>query len=232
MSQPFKATLSTVIRRAVEEAAADLHVAIPAPVERVDLTKGLIDAKPLPKDRVEIDGEEQVISVPVITNVPIVWPGAGGMRITFPIAIGDTVLLLFADRSLDLWLLHGGEVDPADPRRHALSDAVAIPGLRSFKAPWGGADSGAVTLGSENGAVHPAAWGDKVAEALQAIKDTIGSQKTVFDTHVHTSAAPGSPTTVPIPVASPPPPAPPGAVGFPAAPTLPAVESATVKLRG
>lgn len=125
--------------------AEDLHVSIPAKVVRVELAKGLVDAQPLVKD--VFDG--QAVSVPVIPNVPVVWPGAGGYRLTFPIAAGDIVLLVFSDRSLDLWLEKGGEVDPEDPRRHALSDAIAIPGLRSFREPWTGAAEDAAVLGKD-----------------------------------------------------------------------------------
>ncbi len=153
MAEPLFPTLASVIRHAIDETVADLRVAMPARVERVDLGKGLVDAKPLVKDRVEIPGKAgtQVISIPVVTNVPVIWPGAGGMRVTFPIVPGDTVLLVFSDRSLDLWLAQGGEVDPLDPRRHALSDAVAIPGLRDFAHPWGGAASDGMTVGADGG---------------------------------------------------------------------------------
>jgi hypothetical protein len=140
-------SLADVIRAGIHSAAADLHVSIPATVVRVELGRGLVDAQPLVKDIFE----GQAASVPVITNVPIVWPGAGGFRLTFPIAVDDVVLLVFSDRSLDLWLEKGGEVDPKDPRRHALSDAIAIPGLRSFNAPWSGASADGVTLGKDGG---------------------------------------------------------------------------------
>lgn len=142
-------SLADVIRAGIHSAAADLHVSIPATVVRVELGRGLVDAQPLVKDIFE----GQAASVPVITNVPIVWPGAGGFRLTFPIAVDDVVLLVFSDRSLDLWLEKGGEVDPKDPRRHALSDAIAIPGLRSFNAPWSGAAADGVTLGKDGAAI-------------------------------------------------------------------------------
>jgi hypothetical protein len=153
VAEPLFPTFASVIRHAIEESLADLRVAMPARVERVDLAKGLLDAKPLVKDRVEIPGKTgtQVLSIPVVTNVPVIWPGAGGMRVTFPIAVGDTVLLLFSDRSLDVWLAQGGEVDPLDPRKHALSDAVAIPGLRDFGHPWSGAADDGMTLGADDG---------------------------------------------------------------------------------
>lgn len=210
MAIPLQPTLADVIRRAVDERDADLHVSLPGRVEKVvDADKGTVDVKPLVSDRVEVEGVVRVISVPVVTNVPLMWPGGSRGGITWDIAVGDTVLLVFSDRSLDRWLAMGGEVDPQDPRRHTLSDAVAIPGLRSFKEAVGGA-------------AQPAAWGDKVTDALAALKDAIL-------THTHpvtvTVTTTGSPTNQA------------GGGGGTAGATtsaisLPDVESATVKIRG
>jgi hypothetical protein len=203
-------TLADAIRRAVELAVAEIHVMIPARVERVDLQKGLVDAKPLVRDVIDVDGVRQSVSVPVVTNVPICSPGACGFRLTFPVAVGDTCQLVFSDRSLDLWLVRGGEVDPLDDRRHHLSDATAWFGLRDFSHPWRGVDSHAMTLGSNDGANHPAAWGDAVAQALDILK-------TAMNKHVHTSGDKGTPTSPPTS----------GTVG-----TLPKVESETVRIKG
>jgi hypothetical protein len=74
-------------------------------------------------------GKRQTELLPIVNNVPVVFLGSGGARIKFPVRPGDTVLLLFAEASLDLWLAKGGEVDPGDDRRFSLSDGIAIPGL-------------------------------------------------------------------------------------------------------
>ncbi len=66
--------------------------------------------------------------MPVLESVPIMFP----KNIVFPIETGDYVLLLFAERSIDLWLNEGGIVTPDDPRKFNLSDAIAIPGLQTF----------------------------------------------------------------------------------------------------
>jgi hypothetical protein len=186
-----KPTLADAIRRAVECAVADLHVAIPARVERVDLAKALVDVKPLVKDRYSEDGATKVQSVPVVTNVPLVFPGAGGMRITFPVTKGDTVLLVFSERSLDSWLVRGGEVDPLDDRRHSLSDAVAIPGLNDFAHPWKAISSSAVTIGKDGEAQHPAGLGDKIRTELDAIWSAI------YGGHVHAGVETGGGSTAP-----------------------------------
>lgn len=185
-------TLAEVIRAALEAQAADLHVSIPARVTRVDLAKGLLDVQPLVQELVERDAGLESMSVPVIANVPVVWPGAGGFRLTFPIAEGDTVLLIFSDRSLDQWLAKGGEVDPRDPRRHALPDAIAIPGLRSFKDPWSGAAADGLTLGKDGGpqikvkeSTIEVGGADEPIALAQTIETLLGQIRTWLSTHTH-----------------------------------------------
>jgi len=113
---------------------ADVRVALPAKVIEYDASKQKISAQPLIRQKhVKEDATNEVERLPVITNVPVCFPGAGAYAITFPISKGDTVLLVFSDSSIDKWLSVGGDVDPNDYRKHSLSDAIAIPGLRSFK---------------------------------------------------------------------------------------------------
>jgi hypothetical protein len=152
MSQLRNPSLSEVIRAHLAHDRSALHVALPAKVESYDATKQLVNVKPLVKDfYFDADGEKQAVSIPVIPNVPVVFPGAGGFRLTFPIAAGDTVLLVFAERSIDVWLEKGTEVDPLDFRRHDLSDAIAIPGLNAKPDAWTGASTSNATLGKDGG---------------------------------------------------------------------------------
>jgi hypothetical protein len=155
------------------QAGADLHVACPGKVTRWDSSIQQADVQPLLKrGYLDEQGDRQIAQLPVVCNVPVVLPHAGGLAalktyldalttalagVTFggyaavwpppssalpavpsfadlvmPISVGDPGLLVFADGSLDVWLSHGGLVDPLNDRHHALSDAVFIPGLRSF----------------------------------------------------------------------------------------------------
>ena len=79
------------------------------------------------------DGERRTEPLPVITDVPVQFPGAGAIRIKWPIAIGDFVTVFFASRAVGEWLEStGGLIDPVDDRDHDLSDALAVPGLLPF----------------------------------------------------------------------------------------------------
>lgn len=129
-------SIAEVLRSAVDARIAEVHVAVPARVESYDAARQSCSVKPLLKDFHRArDGARVVDDVPVISDVPVMFLGGNGFEVIFPIAKGDTVMLLFSERSLDVWLSKGGDVDPIDVRRHALSDAVAIPGLQSFASP-------------------------------------------------------------------------------------------------
>lgn len=116
-----------ILELAIEKRLLDLHVSLPAAVEKYDGKKA--DVRILIK-RELIDGTD--FELPVITNVPVVWPRTAKAEIHLPLAAGDTGTLLFCERSLDTWLVQGGCINPKDFRKHDLSDAQFIPGLKPF----------------------------------------------------------------------------------------------------
>lgn len=94
------------------------------------------------------DGKNRVTAQPVVTrrykgqdpkplppieDVPVMFPGAGGYWLTFPVEVGSWVLLVCSQRSLETWKNSDGAVgDAITPRKFSLSDAVAIPGIFPF----------------------------------------------------------------------------------------------------
>ena len=112
-----------------------INLALPAEVVKYDAATTSVSVKPLIKRRIEAEDETTIVEKrSIIEGVPLVFPGLGSSRITFPVNPGDLVLLVFASESLDRWLAKGGDVDPVDDRHGALSDAVAIPGISDFKS--------------------------------------------------------------------------------------------------
>lgn len=71
----------------------------------------------------------EVIAKPQVQNVPVFFPTGGGFKSTHPLEKGDTVALIYSQRSLDRWLAKGGVVDPADGRKFHASDAIAFAGI-------------------------------------------------------------------------------------------------------
>lgn len=125
--------LPTVLAGALRAHMKGVRVALPGRVETYDPTTQSCSVQPLIFDGVPDEtGTRQPDRIAVVENVPVVFPGSGAFSITFPISKGDTVLLVVSSSSIDRWLAIGGEVDPIDDRRHHITDAIAIPGLRDF----------------------------------------------------------------------------------------------------
>ena len=83
--------------------------------------------------------KSQWTKIPVLVDCPVVFPSGGGCMLTFPLALGDECLVMFADRCIDAWWQSGGVQTQMDSRMHDLSDGFVIPGPRSLpNMPTGG----------------------------------------------------------------------------------------------
>lgn len=128
-------TLTDAVRYAVLQQLSDIHTALPAQIVKYDYQKQKAQVQPLLSKRYTgnlIDENTNIQQLPLINNVPVIFPRAGGASLNFPVDEGDTCLLVFMERSIDTWKSTGGIVAPTDPRKFDLSDAVAIMGLFPF----------------------------------------------------------------------------------------------------
>jgi len=66
-------------------------------------------------------------------DVPVQFSSGGPVSSTFPIEKDDQVLLVFSCRSIDEWYGSNGKqvIEPLSIRMHDVSDAFAIPGIRT-----------------------------------------------------------------------------------------------------
>jgi hypothetical protein len=122
-----------LIRRNNDALATKMRVAIPAEVISFDEAVQTVSVQPLIQEKVisRADGTVIWTPLPVINDVPVLFPQAGNFILTMPIQPGDVVQLLINDLCLDAWYENGGQQNWMDRRRHDLSDAVAIPGLNA-----------------------------------------------------------------------------------------------------
>lgn len=124
-------SIMEILGRSMDSRLAQVNTSCPGRVTEYNPLTRRASVQPLvPKSRRNEEGEREVEQLPIVNEVPIMFPGSGGARFRFPIHVGDIVLILFAQGSLDLWKVKGDESDTGDDRKHAISDAVAIPGLQ------------------------------------------------------------------------------------------------------
>lgn len=96
---------------------------------------------------------DMLVDYPTLVNVPIIFLNGGGGYLTFPITAGDTCLLLFCDRDMDVWLDTGQVAPPNSDRVHDINDAVALVGIRDFQNVLSGYSDSQVVLGFPTGLI-------------------------------------------------------------------------------
>jgi len=201
--------LAELLRIAMEAERTTVHVSMPGAVEAYNVEAQTVDVKPLLRRvLVDVDGNElEPESLPILMDVPVAFPRGGGFFVTFPLAKGDLVHLVFVERSMDQWLGgDGAETTPLDYRMHSLSDAVAYPALYPSKRALGDAHAENLVLGLDGGShihikpdgeVHlgsePAAdyvaLAQLVKDEVTALRNTVNSLVTAYNAHIHITTA-------------------------------------------
>lgn len=102
-----------------------IHTACPAMITKVNYETGTVSAKPVMYYKTKLN---EIYPYPEIHNIPVMFPQGNTQyaAITFPVCVGDSCLLVFAENSLDYW--RRGEITHTN-LKYDLSNAVCIPGL-------------------------------------------------------------------------------------------------------
>lgn len=215
--------LSVALIAALEGWQAKLWTALPGIVTSFDAAAMTVEVRPAIKARVRSpDANPPIpgaiadadnwwwVEIPLLINVPVIFPSGGGFSLTFPIAAGDEALVVFAARCIDDWWQSGGVGVQADFRMHDLSDGFAIVGPRSKPRAIAGLSANSVQMRSDDGSVFvevKAGVVNVVAGAINlgdaGLHKLIDERfKTLFDAHVHSGVQGGGgnsgPPTVPL----------------------------------
>lgn len=204
MSSDEKVSLGELLLEVSDLTIGRLFVKIPATVIAQDPVTLRVTVQPACQ-AYERDPETDALVpfvLPAVANVPVQYPSGGGINITWPLLPGDSVWLEVADHSLDEW--HAGQPEPVFPvsrRRFSLSDAICVPGARknADPVPATAFAPGALVLEGADIRLGSSAAVDPVVR-LSTLLTYLNALKVSFDTHTHISAAPGSPTVIPVPL--------------------------------
>lgn len=129
-------SLAELFTGALDSRAADVWTAAPGRVESYDPTTRTANVRVMttrPVSNVDTD-EVTHEELPILPSVPVCFPGAaGGILISWPIAVGTTGLLVFLTRSAGAWQTGAASGalprDPGDLRLHHPGNCVFYPGL-------------------------------------------------------------------------------------------------------
>lgn len=190
------------ILRAVQAQLQDqLHTSCPGIVKAYDVATQTAKVQ-LAVQMKGTDGE--MTTVPVLEDVPVVWPGGAQGHLHIPLAAGDTVMVVFGESDFGGWWETGSVSAPKSLARHDLN-AVAIPGCRRAAAPLS-VTGGHVTLAATS-MLH---LGTDTATAFVALANLVDARlatiQAAFDAHVHITTATVGATPTPGVIASPAPP--------------------------
>lgn len=115
-----------------ENVGNTLRVACPGIIRKFNVNEQTVEVQLALKEHLlKESGEREWKEIPLLLDVPIVVPHAGGYSLTMPIKDGDECLVIFSDSCIDEWFTYGGVRNQMDKRRHDLSDGFAILGVWS-----------------------------------------------------------------------------------------------------
>lgn len=108
---------------------AGIWTAMPGIVQSVDWDEMTASVQPaIQGTATDENGVVTAHNLPLLIHVPIIFPQAGGFALTLPLAAGDEVLIVWANRCIDAWWQQGGIQLPIEARMHDISDGFCIPG--------------------------------------------------------------------------------------------------------
>ena len=128
----MKENIVDVFQAFFDSRMEDIHTCIPGTIVKYDgHTKRTATVRPVVRLK-SLNNED--VELPVIENVPVMFPSSASFNLLYPLTKGDGVLILFSETGIGNYLAGSGQVVNADDRtRFSLTDAIAIPGLWTTK---------------------------------------------------------------------------------------------------
>lgn len=124
--------LSSLLHDSFASFANQMFTAIPCVIAEIpeNLTDLRIHVKPVVNRKYK-DGTSEEMDT--MYNVPVLMQGSSTSMVSFPLHIGDNVLCVFSQRSIESFKAGDGlPSTPRDFRKFSQLDAMAIPGLYPF----------------------------------------------------------------------------------------------------
>lgn len=129
----WTASENQIYENLINEAMFRTRCCIPCIVQSYNSENNTVECQPAVRERIiNEDGTIQYVQLPLLINVPVVFPGSANFDIKFPLSKNDECLVFFSDLSIDNFWQKGSVQNPVEVRRHDLSDGMAIPCMMSM----------------------------------------------------------------------------------------------------
>ena len=129
----WTASENQIYENLINEAMFRTRCCIPCIIQSYNSVNNTVECQPAVRERIiNEDGTIQYVQLPLLINVPVVFPGSANFDIKFPLSKNDECLVFFSDLSIDNFWQKGSVQNPVEVRRHDLSDGMAIPCMMSM----------------------------------------------------------------------------------------------------
>lgn len=119
---------SQLYENIIKKVNFNLRCCIPGVIQQYDHKTNTASIQPAIREEiVNEDNTVQYMNLPILVNVPIVFPSCSVGSIKMLLKQGDECLVLFSDLSIDNFWKYANVQNPIEVRRHDLSDGIAIP---------------------------------------------------------------------------------------------------------
>jgi hypothetical protein len=176
-------------RKMLENFSTNLRVAAPGIIQSFDPIEQTVTVQVAIREKItNQDLTQQWVEIPLLLDVPIVIPRAGGYVLTFPISPGDECLVVFGDTCIDAWFSNGGIQNQMEKRRHDLSDAFAILGVWSQPRKIPNYSTSSAQMRSDDGSTYINLSNGEIDLVASSVK----INGIDFSTHIHIAPAGGA----------------------------------------
>lgn len=127
MSKTFKSEVIKITRKELQQTIQTSYPATILDVSNISSDQ-TITVQPL----IQVEYEDgQLVRLPIIYDVPVLFPAGNECLMSFPLKPGDTVSLVFVKNSLEEFLESSDPTfyTPVDRRVFSLNDCYALPSL-------------------------------------------------------------------------------------------------------
>lgn len=196
--QTERVTLYQAISALIQSREIDLHVAMPAQVTAYHADSQTVDCIPqLNRSLPDGAGNWVTEQLPKLSKVPVAFQRCSNFSITFPLAAGDFVFLVFSERNIAAWRNLGAQGDPGDLGMHTLDGAVAIPAIFPDKLALteSRASTSNLTMGHNTTGdaqieitpteIHLGAGASHYVALANLVKDQLDAIATKYNSHTH-----------------------------------------------
>lgn len=148
---PIDRTLPEVLQLHGDSLKNDFRKILPGKVMAVHTSRQTVDVQ-LSVNNFLFDDLGNIVSdpAPSVSDVPLCVMRGGGFLVWLPVAVGDSVLVVFSDLACDTW--RAGDGEPRDPvwaGKHTLASGFAIPCIAPDKHALASVSASNVVIGKD-----------------------------------------------------------------------------------